>query len=190
MKNILLSLGVIITVISCSDKKDPAAEQAQMYIAPVYNNSDTAKAEAVTRNAAKATRKRVRTVAVKPDVPVAIHRDVIPEINTLPPVETSPVVTPPVASPAGVNTAPASAGPGVVQGTETASTVPEPEKKKGWSKAAKGAVIGAGAGAIGGAILSKKKGLGAVIGGVVGAAGGYVIGKGMDKKDNRLVAQY
>ena len=37
-------------------------------------------------------------------------------------------------------------------------------KKKGWSGAAKGAVIGAGVGAATGAIVSKKKGEGAVIG--------------------------
>lgn len=57
------------------------------------------------------------------------------------------------------------------------------EEKKGWSNAAKGAVIGGGAGAIGGAIISKKKGKGAVIGGVLGAAGGYIIGRNKDKKD-------
>lgn len=69
-------------------------------------------------------------------------------------------------------------------GTETASA-PVATKKKGWSKAAKGAAIGAGVGAIGGAIISKKKGLGAVIGGVVGGAGGYIIGRNKDKKDGR-----
>ena len=59
-------------------------------------------------------------------------------------------------------------------------------RKKGWSSAAKGAVIGGGAGAIGGAIISKKKPVqGAVIGGVVGAAGGYIIGKDIDKKNGR-----
>ena len=57
------------------------------------------------------------------------------------------------------------------------------EGKKGWSNAAKGAVIGGGAGAIGGAIISKKKGKGAIIGGVLGAAGGYIIGRNKDKKD-------
>lgn len=61
------------------------------------------------------------------------------------------------------------------------------EKKKGWSKAAKGAVIGGVAGAAGGAIINKKNPVvGAVIGGVIGAAGGYGIGHGMDKKDGRI----
>ena len=60
-------------------------------------------------------------------------------------------------------------------------------EKKGWSKAAKGAVIGGVAGAAGGAIINKKNPVvGAVIGGVIGAGGGYAIGRGMDKKDGRI----
>lgn len=71
-------------------------------------------------------------------------------------------------------------------GTETTTTTTTTEtKKKGWSKAAKGAVIGAGTGAAAGAILSKKKGTGAIIGGVIGGAGGYIIGRSKDKKDGR-----
>jgi hypothetical protein len=65
---------------------------------------------------------------------------------------------------------------------------PGPEqtaKEGGWSKAAKGTAIGAGSGAVLGAILSKNKGKGAVIGGVVGAAGGYILGRKQDKKDGR-----
>ncbi|HEX8462508.1 MAG TPA: YMGG-like glycine zipper-containing protein [Segetibacter sp.] len=72
-----------------------------------------------------------------------------------------------------------SSGTGVYDGT---ASTPVPAKKKGWSNSAKGAVIGAGAGAVGGAIISKKKGTGAIIGGVLGAAGGYIIGKNKDKK--------
>ena len=50
----------------------------------------------------------------------------------------------------------------------TSSTTPAvvPEKK-GMSNSAKGAIIGAGAGAVGGAIISKKKGKGAIIGGIL-----------------------
>lgn len=58
-------------------------------------------------------------------------------------------------------------------------------KKQGWSDAAKGAVIGAAAGAVGGAIIDKKKGRGAIIGGVVGGGTGYVIGRQQDKKSGR-----
>lgn len=62
----------------------------------------------------------------------------------------------------------------------------QPAKKKGWSKAAKGTAIGAGSGAIVGAVVSKKKGKGAIIGGVVGAGAGYIIGRNEDKKDGRV----
>jgi hypothetical protein len=58
-------------------------------------------------------------------------------------------------------------------------------RKKGWSKAAKGAVIGGGSGAVLGAIVSKNKVKGAIIGGVIGAGGGYVLGRSKDKKDGR-----
>jgi len=59
-------------------------------------------------------------------------------------------------------------------------------QKKGWSKTAKGAVIGGVAGAAGGAIINKKnRAGGAVIGGVLGAGTGAIIGNEMDKKDGR-----
>lgn len=76
-----------------------------------------------------------------------------------------------------------------------ASTANEPvsttttEQKKGWSAKAKGAVIGAGAGAIGGALIdSKHKGdavKGGVIGGVLGAAAGLGAGAIIDHKNKQ-----
>jgi hypothetical protein len=63
---------------------------------------------------------------------------------------------------------------------------PVAAKKKGWSQAAKGAVIGAGAGALGGVLIDKKDGRGAIIGGVVGAGTGYLIGRGQDRKSGRV----
>jgi hypothetical protein len=61
----------------------------------------------------------------------------------------------------------------------------EPERK-GWSAKAKGAVIGAGAGAIGGAIINKRnRAAGAVIGGVLGAGAGTGIGAIIDHKNGR-----
>ncbi|WP_017496161.1 glycine zipper family protein [Flavobacterium sp. WG21] len=53
-------------------------------------------------------------------------------------------------------------------------------KKKGWSSAAKGAVIGAGVGAVTGAIVSKRKGEGAIIGGLAGAGVGAGTGAIID----------
>lgn len=78
-------------------------------------------------------------------------------------------------------------GVGTGVGNEPVVSAPAPEvkKKEGWSKAAKGTAIGAGSGAVLGAIISKKKGTGAIIGGVIGAAGGYVLGRSQDKKDGR-----
>jgi len=75
-------------------------------------------------------------------------------------------------------------GTGTTDTTPTTTTTET--KKKGWSKAAKGAVIGAGTGAAAGAIISKKKGKGAIIGGIIGGAGGYIIGRNKDKKDGRV----
>lgn len=58
--------------------------------------------------------------------------------------------------------------------------------KKGWSKAAKGAVIGGVAGGAAGAIINKRnRVVGGVVGGVIGAGVGYGIGRHMDKKDGR-----
>ncbi len=59
-------------------------------------------------------------------------------------------------------------------------------RKKGWSKAAKGAAIGTAGGAVAGAVINKKnRVVGGVVGGVLGAGAGYGIGRNMDKKDGR-----
>lgn len=69
--------------------------------------------------------------------------------------------------------------PVVVQQTTTTQTT---TTRKKWSGAAKGAVIGAGVGAVTGAIISKKKGEGAIIGGLAGAAVGAGTGAVIDGK--------
>ncbi len=55
------------------------------------------------------------------------------------------------------------------------------ETKKGMSQPAKGALIGAAAGAGTGLIVGKKKGKSAAIGGAVGAGAGYLYGKHRQK---------
>lgn len=82
-----------------------------------------------------------------------------------------------------VNTSPSTSGSQTTGTTGTTSPAPTTQKKEGMSSATKGAIIGGAAGAVGGAIISKKKGKGAVIGGVVGAAGGYILGRKKDKRD-------
>ncbi len=58
--------------------------------------------------------------------------------------------------------------------------------KKGWSRKAKGAVIGGGGGAILGAVINKNNRLvGGAIGGAIGAGLGYVIGNELDRKHGR-----
>jgi uncharacterized membrane protein YebE (DUF533 family) len=63
------------------------------------------------------------------------------------------------------------------------------ETKKGMSQPAKGAAIGAAAGAGTGLIVGKKKGKSALIGGAVGAGAGYVYGKHRQKKHPKTVTK-
>lgn len=70
--------------------------------------------------------------------------------------------------------------------TMSSSSSNEAQAKTGWSKTAKGAVIGGVVGAGTGAVVNKKnRAAGAVIGGVVGAGSGAIIGNELDKKDGR-----
>ena len=66
------------------------------------------------------------------------------------------------------------------------SQYPAKTVKKGWSRKAKGAVIGGGSGAILGAVINKNNRLvGGALGGALGAGIGYVIGNELDKKHGR-----
>lgn len=63
-------------------------------------------------------------------------------------------------------------------------------QRKGWSGAAKGAVIGAGVGAVSGALIDKDKaGRGAVIGGLSGAALGAGTGAIVDDQKKKKEAE-
>lgn len=76
--------------------------------------------------------------------------------------------------------------PKMVSESQNSAKTTTQTQKKGWSKAAKSTAIGAGTGAVLGAVINKRnRATGAVIGGVLGGGGGYVIGRGMDKKDGR-----
>ncbi len=68
--------------------------------------------------------------------------------------------------------------------TPTTQTTPVAvKKKKGMSTPVKGALIGAGVGAVTGAVVSKKKVKGAVVGAVVGAGAGAATGVIIDKRN-------
>lgn len=64
--------------------------------------------------------------------------------------------------------------------TQQTPAAPATQPRKKWSGAAKGAVIGAGVGAVTGAVVSKKKGEGAIIGGLAGAGVGAGTGAIID----------
>ena len=71
-------------------------------------------------------------------------------------------------------------------GSATTETTSTKKTNTGWSKTAKGAVIGGVVGAGTGAVVNKKnRAAGAVVGGVVGAGTGAIIGNELDKKDGR-----
>lgn len=79
--------------------------------------------------------------------------------------------------------------PVIVNNTPAAAT-PAEQKKKGWSGAAKGAVIGAGVGAVSGALIDKDKpGRGAVIGGLGGAGLGAGTGAIIDSEKKKKQEQ-
>ncbi len=68
---------------------------------------------------------------------------------------------------------------------EYSATAQSKKTKKHWSHRKKDAVIGAGAGAVTGAVVSKHHVKGAVIGSAAGAGVGYIIGNKKDKKPER-----
>lgn len=190
MKNLLLSIFIISGLAACkSDKLDSANRDIQLLTdSTVYNNntfSDTAATTLIEKAPLKIAPPPHAVIRTKKIIPS--KNPVVAPVYTQPaitPVATPPVVSAPVPQTTTVGT---NTETGTSSNSGTVATTPQIEKKKGWSKAAQGAAIGGVSGAVGGAILSKKKGLGAVVGGVIGAAGGYIIGKGMDKKDNQFV---
>lgn len=94
--------------------------------------------------------------------------------------------TQPSASTSNATTAEGAGTTAAAQDNGTGQTASAEPEKKGWSKTAKGAVIGGVVGAGAGAVINgKNRAAGAVIGGVVGAGAGAVIGNAMDKKDGR-----
>lgn len=165
MKKILLIAAVAISVSACKNK---SAESREMVpLADPYNvANDRAKppVDTVVTTTTVTVTKTPVNAQTKEDAPVKAQ-----------PVRSSTTKS------STRNDSYTPTGP-----VSTASApAPVENKKKGWSKAAKGTAIGAGAGAATGAIITRDA-KGAIIGGVVGAAGGYIIGRKQDKKDGRV----
>jgi hypothetical protein len=201
MKNFLLAILIIAGLAAC--KSDPEVSQdrniqllpdSSSYISNVFSDTNNlVKAEPTPAPVAEQpkTKTIVRTIIIeKPAAKSQVVPQQSPQSSDIPPVVASaPVSTPPVAGPRSETKRMDSTSiSGVDNSASTASTSDEKvQKKTGMNKATQGAIIGGVAGAVGGAVISKKKGLGAVVGGIAGAAGGYIIGKNMDKKDNKFM---
>ena len=190
MKKLLLALAIITGFAACKSDPEPIEKTGAVQLLPsvaAYTNnvnSDTSSMSAPEVTPAKVASSPTKIVyIIREPAQTSKNSGSITPVSQVP-APVSPSVTPTLPTPestGGTSTQQGTGGSNT--GKEVSPVIPQPVKKKGWSNATKGAVIGAGAGAIGGAIISKKKGLGAVIGGVVGAAGGYIIGKNIDKKN-------
>jgi hypothetical protein len=197
MKNLLLAIVLITGFAACKSDPDLSNQDRDihlLYDSTAYNNNvfsdtnSTVKAEVIPATISEKPRERVRT-KVRTQRPAKIQTisKVPAQVVTVPEVSTVPVSTPPIVTAPATSESTSVDNSGTNDNAETASAGTQVEKKKGMNKATQGAIIGGVAGAVGGAIISKKKGLGAVIGGIAGAAGGYIIGNKMDKKDNQFV---
>lgn len=175
MKKLLPILGIIaLTAVACNSVPDQnlnsaqAGKQIQDTVGMAAFNAWKAQNELASVNAdpqPQETPEKTRTIV------------------KYVPVKTSPSKQTSHTSSSSTSSQTGSGGSANSESSQTAKV----EKKEGWSKAAKGAVIGGVTGAAGGAIINKKnRVVGAVIGGVIGAAGGYGIGRTMDKKDGRI----
>ncbi|MEO6490494.1 MAG: YMGG-like glycine zipper-containing protein [Ferruginibacter sp.] len=193
MKNLLLTLFIASAFAACKTESKKEAE-LRTDMVPIntagYKMSDAttdiAKYQGEEEEAApiKKAAKRNNTIIyktvyvpqpVQQQAPVPVYTNTNPGGTTTAPQ--TQAETYPSSTGAGTSSAEGTVNSGN-EGTETTAT----PKKKGWSDAAKGAVIGGAAGAIGGAVINgKNRGKGAIIGAVIGAAGGYVIGRKRDK---------
>jgi hypothetical protein len=195
MKKIFLfSAAASIFFAACNNDKglDTKKDVVVIDTTGMYKNNastDIAKGEEVVAPS-KPEVKTITKVIYVDRTPRAVRHQ---NVRQATPVQTQPVNTVPDVNTTATQTKAGETGAGTSTGTgnngkgdgSTASTT-VPEKKKGWSNAAKDAAIGGASGAVLGAIIGKGKG--AVIGGILGGAGGYILGRKKDKKDQ--VPQY
>lgn len=195
MKNLLLSILIITGLAACKNNSgDTNAQNRNIQLlsdSATYSNNvfsdtnNTVKAGSVPvkvsdkKNSAK--RNNVSIAKQATSKPVSNETT-----STSDNAAQTPVTVTQQDSPAS-NTQTVSAGNKDSSSVASAASQPQVQKKKGLNKATQGAIIGGVTGAVGGAIISKKKGVGAVVGGIIGAAGGYIIGNKKDKKDKDIV---
>ena len=189
MKKIILAFTVALFIIACTDD-NPGMKNNSVGVvkdSSLYQNNilaDTPKISADILNTVARKNKTYAATTRRTNPPTARRRTQSSNREVIEPSVGSNTF--PTSSGTSTETTNSGAGTETTTNTGTSSEDQPAVQKKGWSKAAQGAVIGGVAGAIGGAVISKKKGKGAVIGGIIGAGGGYVIGRAKDRKDGRV----
>lgn len=165
MKQLVIALAAAVALYSCTSNAGP-------------NTADTAMA---IEQAKKATIDSMNTVT-------AIKQQVIDSMNEAKEARADRARSVEYSAPASnsySNNAEAYPAPAAEPAPAPA---PVEQKKKGWSHTAKGAVVGAGAGAITGAIVNPDRAKGAIIGTLIGAGVGAGTGALVDKKKKREAA--
>lgn len=187
MKKLIPLFGITLLIAACNTVPDSKTDSAMAQ--PVLQQPDTTGMAAFNawkaqNELASVTQQPVAAQAAAPERTRTIVKYVPVRQKSAPVTRASTTSTTGSSSTSGTGS---TAGNGDGSMNNESSQTAKVDKKEGWSKAAKGAVIGGVAGAAGGAIINKKNRVaGAVIGGVIGAAGGYGIGRNMDKKDGRI----
>lgn len=172
MKKILLAVSTIAIMASCS-QNNPRTEAETLTLRP----ADTAglaqfQAWKAQNELATAQQLQANQLAEQEQPVREVVRERVVYVN-------EPRTTRRSTSSARRSSSSSGSNAGSTAGTTT-------QEKRGWSKAAKGAVIGGAGGAVAGAVINKRnRAVGAVIGGVLGGAAGYGIGRSKDKKDGR-----
>ncbi len=197
MKNLLLVITIVSFFAACRSKPEAALE-IKKEMPPVenaYNSSILTDVGTITDDFVQPEKKAAPVRRATPIKKKSGTTNPAPKVegNTVQNIPetkpSAPVVNDvPTTNPEPANTESTNTGTGSTtnSGPAVESAIPAP-KKKGWSDAAKGAVIGAVGGAIAGAVINgKNRGKGAVIGGVIGAAGGYIFGRKKDKQSGRV----
>ena len=156
MKRIIPVFALAATMVACNT--NPSVDSAQKTIPSTIDTTGYAQFQAW-----KAQNELANTAAYNANAPLSASQ---PQTQTRTVVKYYPVRS--------------------TRNSSSSSSGTTVSRKRGWSTAAKGAVIGGVAGAAGGAIINKKnRALGGVIGGILGAGAGYGIGRGIDKRNGR-----
>ena len=162
MKKIFPIVALVVTLAACKTKVDTAANKNMVLVDTTYLSKSNI------------------LVNVGDNKFVAIEKPVAIET----PVE--PVYAAPVSKTTAPRRSTNTSKAIYSSKTGTVSNASYPQDK-GWSHAAKATAVGAGSGAILGALLNKDHRLGgAAVGTVIGAGAGYLIGRAKDRQTGRV----